>query len=168
MSFNSASSINTFNNCPRKYFFKYKQRLPEKPNINTLGGSIVHQAIQEKVKNPDQEITEIFEKIWETQASELNKLGLTKAALNEQYFAYRQMALNWEKDFDPKVKIQCEKKLFSGRFQLIGFIDEIIEKAGKIILMENKTSKFERVLPEHKLQLAIYVLLFKEAYGRVP
>jgi len=168
MRLNSASAINTYNHCPRKFFFKYKQKLPEKPNINTLGGSIVHSAIKEKVNNPEQGITQIFDRLWKAHSQELKNLGLSDEQVEQQYLAFRQMALNWERDFEPELKIECEKRLISSRYNLIGFIDEVIEKDGKTILMENKTSRLERIFPEHKLQLAIYALLFQETYGRVP
>ena len=168
MKYNSASAINTYNTCPRRYYYKYKLKLPEAKNIHQLAGSIVHKAIKIKSLNPQKPISEIFDKIWNEHNKDLKELGVSKDELLSYYNQFKQMALNWEKDFDPKAKLECEKELYSERYQLFGIIDEISEKNGKIRILDNKTSQFEKLLPEHKLQLGIYALLFQENFGRLP
>ena len=42
----SASSINTFKQCPRKYFYSYVLELPTAPNIYQVRGNIAHSALE--------------------------------------------------------------------------------------------------------------------------
>jgi len=54
----SPSSINTYKQCPRKYFYQYIQKLPTKPSIHLIRGSIAHT---------------VLEKFWETDAKHISK-----------------------------------------------------------------------------------------------
>lgn len=42
----SPSAINTFKQCPRKYYYSYILRLPSAPNIHQLRGTIIHNALE--------------------------------------------------------------------------------------------------------------------------
>src|SRR3989338_6780202 len=42
----SPSSINTYKQCPRKYFYQYILKLPTKPSICLIRGSIVHEVLE--------------------------------------------------------------------------------------------------------------------------
>ena len=48
----SPSSINTHKQCPRKYWYSYVARLPSKPSIHLVRGTIVH-AVLEKFFDTD-------------------------------------------------------------------------------------------------------------------
>lgn len=54
----SPSSINTYKQCPRKYFYQYIQKLPTRPSIHLIRGSITHT---------------ILEKFWEADATHISK-----------------------------------------------------------------------------------------------
>ena len=42
----SPSSINTFLQCPRKYYYQYIEKLPTKPSIHTVRGNIAHSTLE--------------------------------------------------------------------------------------------------------------------------
>lgn len=163
---NSSSSINTINQCRRKYYYKYIAKLPEKKNIDALIGSIVHKAIKEGINNKGREYEEIFCKVWNENVAEIEKLQFDNVS-DHKDLCWR-MYENWINDYDPDAEIKAEVKLESRKYNLIGFIDEIYEKDGKIGIIENKTSKKEEITPEFELQIAIYSLLFFENYGKLP
>ena len=42
----SPSSINTFLQCNRKYYYQYIEKLPTKPSIHTVRGNIAHSTLE--------------------------------------------------------------------------------------------------------------------------
>ncbi|MEK6900704.1 MAG: PD-(D/E)XK nuclease family protein, partial [Nanoarchaeota archaeon] len=42
----SPSSINTFKQCQRKYYYQYIEKLPTFPSIHTVRGSIAHSCLE--------------------------------------------------------------------------------------------------------------------------
>ena len=42
----SPSSINTFKQCPRKYYYQYIEKLPVLPNIHQVRGNIAHDTLE--------------------------------------------------------------------------------------------------------------------------
>ena len=47
----SPNSINTFKQCPRKYFYSYKAQLPRKDSIHTIAGKAVHETLEYLFQN---------------------------------------------------------------------------------------------------------------------
>ena len=43
----SPSSINTFKQCPRKYYYQYVEKLPTLPNIHQIRGNIAHSCLEQ-------------------------------------------------------------------------------------------------------------------------
>src|SRR5574341_537499 len=88
----SASAINTYRICPRKYLYRYIQIIPEKPNIHLIGGKAVHQAIQEKIRSPPLSMGELFHAAWENAKGDLEKLHLSKPVETRFFHKYLTMA----------------------------------------------------------------------------
>jgi len=165
---NSPSAINTMNKCRRKYYYKYKEGIPENETIEMLLGNIVHEAIKKKSENIKSNIEDIFDEVWKEQKSKLKKINPSSSELNRLYQEYKKMAINWEKDFDKKASYECEVPLKSEKYEVMGIIDEISKKEGNTRVLDNKTSKHEYLSKDHTTQLAIYALLYKENFGKLP
>jgi len=118
--YNSPSSINTANQCPRRYYYKYKEKLPEKRNICLIGGDVVHQAIKKKADNPGEDMEKLFQETWQEAVPEMLELGLSREEIERYREDYRRMALNWVKDFNPSVRTSCEVKLKSDKLKAVG------------------------------------------------
>jgi ATP-dependent helicase/DNAse subunit B len=43
----SPSSINTYNQCPRKYYYQYILKLPTRPSIHLVRGNIAHSVLED-------------------------------------------------------------------------------------------------------------------------
>ena len=43
----SPSSINTFKQCKRKYYYQYIEKLPTLPNIHQVRGNIAHSVLED-------------------------------------------------------------------------------------------------------------------------
>ena len=156
------------NKCRRKYYHKYLQRIPENESIEMLLGIIVHQTIEDKLSNQDKNIEDIFDIKWKKQEKKINKLKHKNSDTKKLYDEYKEMALNWEKDFDQNAVYECEIPLRSEKYKVMGIIDEKSEKDGKVRILDNKTSKHEKMNKDYETQLAIYALLFKENFKKLP
>ena len=104
----SPSSINTFKQCPRKYFYQYIVKHRTKENIHCIRGNVVHEALErfydidinsiDKTKYK-QELSfflkNLFVACWASANKRLQKVGL----LPEQLDFYREesmtMLANW-------------------------------------------------------------------------
>ena len=50
----------------------------------------------------------------------------------------------------------------------MGIIDAVFKDNGRILLLDYKTSKKNEITADIKVQLAVYALLYKEKFGRMP
>lgn len=104
----SPSSINTFKQCPRKYFYQYKLKYPTKENIHCIRGNIVHEALEkfygvnlESINHETykQELSfylkSLFDACWKSASTRLHKVGLSDDQLTFYYTESVQMLANW-------------------------------------------------------------------------
>jgi len=194
----SPSSINTYFQCPRKYFYIYKLRMPTSPSIHLVRGSIAHLVLEklytivpEVISDNYKEnlkliIEELLKKYWKESEEELQQLELTKQEINMYLEETKNMLLNYleqyikkldkeitEKNLNfveafNKLKPETEKEYLSWEHYVKGFIDVIENYEGKIRLMDYKTSKKPVLTDAYKLQLAIYALLYKTKHDKKP
>jgi ATP-dependent helicase/DNAse subunit B len=104
----SPSSINTFKQCPRKYFYQYIIKHPTKENIHCVRGNIVHEALEkffsieiDKI-DPDSYKKELsfylknlFDACWSGAATRLHKVGLDDQKLDFYCRESTEMLANW-------------------------------------------------------------------------
>jgi len=133
-----------------------------------IGGNIVHKAIEWKIAKPAEETEMLFDKAWRDSEPEMLKLDLSNKEIKALKEDYWKMMLNWEKDFDPLVRTSGEVKLKSDKYRVLGIIDELSTKNGKVRIMDNKTSQRDWLTKEHEIQLGIYALLFQDNYQKMP
>ena len=112
----SASSINTYKQCPRKYYYRYIEQLPDKPNIHAVRGNIVHSALEhffkidpkkigeDFIKDLSLKLDKLFDLFWVQNKEKLIELGMPVEELNEYYIDSRQMLNSWIRKFAKKVK----------------------------------------------------------------
>ena len=169
----SPTSINTYLQCPRKYYYKYIAKLPTKENANMLMGTITHKVLAEFVSHKDGDFskTRLFKMLDEKW--QRDKSGL----LNEKHFEeVKGMLEKWHENIVRKANrnhlceylqgLKAEVKLKSEEYNVCGVVDLIDEKSGSII--EYKTSSKDEMKREYKLQIGIYALLFWEKFKRLP
>ncbi|HIH12016.1 TPA: PD-(D/E)XK nuclease family protein [Candidatus Woesearchaeota archaeon] len=104
----SPSSINTFNQCKRKYYYQYIEKLPTTPSIHQVRGNIAHSTL-ENFYNVDissftaenyilkfkESIQKLFVHYWQTYQPELKKLNLNR---DQEQFYFEEtmlMVMNW-------------------------------------------------------------------------
>lgn len=193
----SPSSINTYRQCPRKYFYQYILKLATKPNIHLVRGKVVHSVLEDFFKvsianihpeNYEFELKtllfDMFRQEWEKSGSELVRIGI---GIHDRIFYYnetKKMFENWFSGFSKKLKglmetktlIEAfnyltprrEERYFSEAHQVQGYIDAIHEWADGVHILDYKTSSKDEISSEYKLQLGIYALLYHEKHGVKP
>ncbi len=192
----SPSSINTYKQCPRKYYFVYIQKLPTKQNIYTMRGTIVHSVLDKfydmefdtSLPSAGYQILmnslSLFDKEWLSSKDKLESLGLEKTELGFYYEDSKNMMINWVSHFLVKLNtiydgdfvssfnklkpISREERLSSENYSVMGFIDAIENFDNKIRVIDYKTSKADKLSDEYMLQLGIYALLYHEDKGEYP
>ncbi len=194
----SPNSINTYKQCPRKYYYNYIVCLEKKiPSIHLQRGKIVHSALEDFFKIDISKINHdhfefelkivllnLFKQKWIDNKKDLIKTELNQDQLDFYYEETAMMVDNWFKNFlnrlkpsitiygledgFKRIKPVTEMHFISNDYQVQGFVDAIHEIDGKISLIDYKTSSREKITEEYRLQLAIYALLYREKYGKNP
>lgn len=192
----SPSSINTYFQCPRKYFFIYNLKMPTSPSIHLVRGSIAHLVLEnffdilpdvygeDFTKEFVVTIVELFKRFWKENKDDFDKLTLLPNEIDAYYKETEIMMINWAMKFAEKVKKVMakgfsfkeafeklkpitEKEYRSNELMVRGFIDAIENYEG-IRLMDYKTSKKAVIGEDYKLQLGIYALLYELEHGIRP
>lgn len=194
----SPSSINTYKQCPRKYYYQYIKKLPTQENIHLIRGNITHTVLEKfyqvdpTILSEDNYVEELthytknlFNAHWSKEYHRILKLGLTEEQLIFYYQETIMMLANWlnhifkklRKEMDSKplvaafkaiTPVAIEQEFKSDELMVRGFVDYIEDDGHDIKIMDYKTSKSGTLTPEYKLQLAIYALLYDRTYGKVP
>ncbi|MBI4146312.1 PD-(D/E)XK nuclease family protein [Candidatus Woesearchaeota archaeon] len=191
----SPSSIKTYKQCPRKYYYQYIIKLATTANIHTVRGNITHSVLEHffdidtsviTLENAEAHLKLIVQhlllKEWQNAKQELDKLGLTKDQLIHYFEDTLIMLFNWVELF--LSKISRKQGSFAERFKKLtpmrellfvsenyhakGIIDAIeTAEDGSVRIMDYKTSSSQD-LNDHILQLAIYSLLYYDKHGQLP
>ncbi len=193
----SPSSINTYRLCKRKYYYSYKLSLPKKENISAITGKIVHETLENffKINAADlndsnygdflkHELLALFNVIWVKSMPSLSKLENSKETIREHYEESMFMLHNFIDDFLSalsaeingstvseafgKLKPKTEVYLRSDKYNVQGFVDAVLEIGSDIYIVDYKTGSRDDITEEYKLQLAIYALLYREKYEKLP
>lgn len=192
----SPSSINMYRQCPRKYYYRYIARLPTKPSIHLVRGTIAHSVLEfifdeEFPKDLDWRTAlqlktlQLLEKYWKEHEEELNSLELTPEELNQYKEETKMMLLNWEQHLAQRITKRMELgmsfeealELFTPQreieyrdeeLQVRGYIDAVEEVDGEVHLIDYKTSKKPVITSDYRLQLGIYALMYLRKHQEVP
>ncbi|MEM4246930.1 MAG: PD-(D/E)XK nuclease family protein [Candidatus Woesearchaeota archaeon] len=190
----SPSSISSYKQCPRKYYYQYIEQLETKPNIHQVRGNIAHSVLENFFDQDVSRLTldsfelglmeimqDLLLKEWNNADAKLKALGLTPAQRQFYFEDTLLMLLNWLNHFVRKVytiegsfperfaKLTPirEELIKSDALQAKGIIDAIENYDGQVRIMDYKTSSHSNE-EEYRLQLAIYTLLYNEKHGRLP
>jgi DNA helicase II / ATP-dependent DNA helicase PcrA len=194
----SPNSINVFKQCPRKYYYSYKLKLPRKDSIATLTGKAVHDAAEhfyklglEGVSKENyraefrQRLMSLFNDNWQKIVPDLLKLGIETEVIKKHYedsfgmlenfFSFvidkLHQRTNTGKTFEEafeEITPATELYLKSPTYKIQGYVDAIHKEADGFHILDYKTSKRDHVSPDYRRQLAIYALVYQELHGVAP
>lgn len=176
----SFSQIETYETCPRQYWYKYIIRIPSKPSAAISYGNTIHQVMQEfymRLKNsePEENLTlesllELYEKSW-------IPLGYMDKNHEKKFFTQGQNSLTsfYNNLFDKlTIPLRLEEEFVTkiGDIKIKGKIDRIdqINSENKEIeIVDYKTgtgkAKSKKIDKKGKRQLAIYAKAAEEVFG---
>lgn len=190
----SPSSINCYLGCPRKFYYSYIEELEGPPNIHQVRGKVAHSVLEHffdtdvsgvsKGNCQDflfQRMQELLAKEWVSASADFALLNLPAEATQSYFEETVMMLFNWLEHFVGRVNAMPgdfpiafrlltpvrETMFVSEHLSVRGIIDAIENTNNEVRIMDYKTSSsFDET--EHKLQLAIYSLLYSEKFGRLP
>jgi len=186
----SPSSMNTYFQCPRKYYFVYKLKLKTSPSIHLVRGSVAHLALEKLYdvlpeviadnykENLKTVATELLRKYWKEAKVDFDKLDMPEQQINMYFDETKQMLINHIEIINEKIETYMvdgmsfseafkkitpirEKEYLDWDYYVKGFIDVVENVNGKIRLMDYKTSKNAKMSDQYKLQLATYAMLYE-------
>ena len=193
----SPSSINTYKQCPRKYYYIYIKKLPTKPSIHLVRGTIVHETLEyffertvphttgDLLMDLQLHILTILKERWTEHSAEVETLPLTASDITSYREETTIMILNWLNHFFAKLQKEMragwqfpeafarltprrEEEYRHEELQVRGFIDAIHEIDGEVHIRDYKTSKHPVITEEYQLQLALYALMYERKHGIKP
>lgn len=190
----SASSINLFKQCPRKYYYVYVEGKQLSKNIHLIRGSVVHSVLEkfydfERLVERNEafpalqaHVVELLLQEWHNSRDEFKEIGISKAEEQEYFEETVIMTLNWLNDFIGKFNNTPgdfrsafksltpirEQLYLSDVHQVRGYIDAIETHGDSVSIMDYKTSRLPHITEEYRLQLSIYALLYLEKHGKLP
>jgi len=181
--FLSPSSITMYLRCPRKYYLRYIGKRTPKSSIHLVRGKAVHKAIADFTAESSEirsdfpamlvRLRDHYDRVWSEHGRELEGLRLSKEDEKKYYDESVDMLHKWlqrHMQFQ-NLGVRCsgtELKLFSRTHKVMGIIDAIYQKNGKVSLVDYKTANRDDITEDIKTQMAIYALLYKENKGELP
>lgn len=122
----SPSSINTFKQCPRKYYYQYIAKLPTIPNIHQIRGNIAHSTLEYFYEMDVSSLTEenysqkfqsriqtLFLHFWKHYQLQLLELHLNKDQEKFYFEETMMMLMNWTNQFADSISFTMDEKKIS-------------------------------------------------------
>lgn len=175
----SYSKLETYNNCPYKFFLKYIYECTDTTNFYASYGSFMHKLIEMyyrgflKKENMLSEFLTGFDTV----------VGGVKPS-NNIVCNYIKQGVNYLRDFTPfdmnVVDIEKKIEFKIDKYNFVGIIDFIGEKDGEIYIIDHKSRNLkkrsgrskptvkDRELDNMLKQLYIYSAAIEQEYGRLP
>jgi CRISPR/Cas system-associated exonuclease Cas4 (RecB family) len=179
----SPTAINTYLQCPRKFYLRYIKKRPTKPSIHLIRGKIVHRTIHDfHTRNPGMSsqtplhairrtLLGMFREHWQEAQESLDSLGLTGEEIQFYRDDSERMLMNfshWFVKHGMPTPDLSEAKIVSKNLSLMGIVDAVHQWPEKVILVDYKTSKNPVITSDMERQAALYALLYQDKYKVVP
>lgn len=171
--------------CPRKYYLRYIKGLEPRAKPSLIVGGIVHRTIEDLAKGYRQDMLDwdygkvralalkTLQQKWNPKKRELASACNNQFHYSQLFEDSKVMVINWLHQFIRDVLAGkpppvTEARIVSQGLGVQGVIDAIYNGQGQMEILDYKTSSFNHITPDVKLQLAIYSLLYKEEFGKLP
>ncbi|MFK4785217.1 CRISPR-associated protein Cas4 [Fusobacterium sp. MFO224] len=171
-SFSFTRHINLYNKCPRLYKLVNKYKFPELKTEELIYGELVHICLEEvnkmgknNKKLSIQEVKDKYTKFYNDLQKRYNinledkllKLGMEN--ILDYYINYLD-ELGKIKGVEERIILSDEKYIIEG------IVDLVIEKDGKLGIIDFKTGKLNEYTKEYEEQIQIYAYLLEKKYSK--
>lgn len=171
----SSSSISTFTQCPKKWKHRYIDKYKEPSSYAMVLGTFVHSVLEQLMgRDPEDRTREearvLAREEWEKLLQDDDYLGLElddETALGFRQAAWASIRGLWDLENPQRVNVVATEEKFlldMGDFDLVGYIDRVDEKAGRIIVTDYKTGKPPQA--RYQKDKLNQVILYSYAVGR--
>lgn len=164
----SASSTKTFEQCPRKYYYTYIEKLPKKSWAHLKLGTFCHRVLElfhkQWILNKNLNLVDLIGNCFLTARGEDDFIGMLPDQLEEAKEMLQEYLFGVEKRGMPNTLFVEEPfKISVDKFLLRGFMDRIdIDPDGLFHIVDYKTTKNEKYLDD--FQLLVYGMALKSKY----
>jgi len=179
----SHSRLNTFEQCPLKFKYKYIDKIPEtKTTIEAHLGKIIHSTLEwlySQVKQNKipaiEEVIIFYSRDWERKYKSSTTIIKQELTIEDYFNKGIQFLLNYytkHKPFNDNT-LEVEKRIFINlgeNYKLQGFIDRFVYnlKSGEYEIHDYKTAN--NLPPQNRVdndkQLALYSIAIKDSLGK--
>lgn len=118
-----------------------------------------------------EELITTFNRLWDHAGNQLRALNLDENELESFRNESERMLFNfshWLLRNDLKMPDFAELRLYSKNLGLLGIIDAVHKNSDQPILVDYKTSKKALVTDDMTRQAALYALLYKDKFDKIP
>ena len=137
----SPSSILTYRNCPRQFFYRYVLRLPTKASIHLTKGTVVHSVFEDLFKKKayykkdlEAEGDKLFKKHWDSKKEELSTLDMVP----EELETHRIDGLLMVESYIRKIRLDMELLLAVGKAKSESHAYMLVRPQFKEMFLEDK------------------------------
>lgn len=163
----SYSRIDTYNQCPAKYFFSYIKREPRQFNPPAVLGNIVHDVLENILSNDKELVLEELKSEYELNIPKWDPDNL----IPKELIDIGSVILDefYDEHSDAKFYIfekEMPFELIIGTYKIIGFIDRVDIIGDRVNIIDYKTGKWEvsaKSVPQN-LQLGLYALAMSNLF----
>lgn len=192
----SASSIKTLKQCPRKYFYKYVKEMFEGTNIYAIRGKAAHTALEkffamttdqlniissqpDMVSTSKAIIRNFFDQAWIEGEDELKTIDMHPSEVKQYHdetiemlmdyvdHTFNQISGDFIEGFEKLRPTKIEEEIGSKTLGVRGFIDVQNVDENGLTVLDYKTSG-RMNMSEHTFQLGLYALLINDKHGVMP
>ena len=173
----SASSLQTYQNCPLQYKFCYVDKIPSQPTPPMIFGSAIHSIIEHLTTNPDRTLEpadharSLLEEFWPTGICttefEEKEARASAHAILDTYLAWQGANTNTVTSVEHEFTFECEGHTLNG------FIDRIEQTpGGGHVVIDFKSGKKPGTISKNtikkNIQMNMYCLAVRHMTGSLP
>lgn len=164
----SASSTKTFEQCPRKYYYTYIEKLPKKSWGHLILGTFCHKVLElfhrQWIADKNLDLVELIGSCFSAAREDKEFSGMLPDQLEDAKGMIQEYLFSMEKRGMPNTLFVEEPfKINVQRYVLRGFIDRIdVDPDGLFHIVDYKTTKNEKYLDD--FQLLVYGMALKNKY----
>ena len=177
----SPTSASMFRQCPRRWKFRYVDRLPDPPGEAALAGTFAHRVLEELLGLEPQERTmdrarACAKEVWSDMAvdEDFNALALdTDGIRNFKWTAWRAIEGLWDLEDPTTVEVvdtETEVSVEIGGVPFIGYIDRVDAGSDGLVISDYKSGRApgRRFFKDRLEQVLLYAAALAEMQGTLP
>ena len=177
----SPSGASTFEQCPRRWRFRYVERLPEPPGVEALVGTFAHRVLEllmQKApsRRSKEEAKRTARAVWPELAGGEDYRGLELSddeAREFRWRAWRAMEGLWHLEDPAQVEVEATEEQVSvtlGEVPFRGVVDRLEREDDGLVVSDYKSGRAPtaRHAPERLQQVLLYAAAIAEQTGEQP